>query len=35
MIIFTHGFIKKTNKTPNEEIEKAIRYKNLYKSEKT
>jgi len=29
-IVFTNGFIKKTEKTPNDEIEKAIRYKNIY-----
>ncbi|MBQ6505679.1 MAG: type II toxin-antitoxin system RelE/ParE family toxin [Flexilinea sp.] len=29
-IILTHGFIKKTEKTPDEEIKKAIRYKNDY-----
>ncbi|OGU12734.1 MAG: hypothetical protein A2X61_10095 [Ignavibacteria bacterium GWB2_35_12] len=30
IIIFTHGFIKKTNKIDRKEIEKAIRYKNIY-----
>lgn len=30
-IIFTHGFIKKTEKTPNSEINKAIDIKKLYK----
>ena len=30
-IIFTHGFIKKTEKTPNSEIEKAKFIKKLYK----
>jgi phage-related protein len=34
MIIFTNGFIKKTNKTPKQEIEKALRYKYLYMPEK-
>ncbi len=33
-IIFTHGFIKKTEKTPNIEIEKAIKYRNIYFSRK-
>jgi len=32
--ILTHGFIKKTQKTPPEEIERAIRYKNEYLSRK-
>ncbi len=32
LIIFTHGLVKKTNKTPNEEIEKAIKYKKIYES---
>lgn len=27
-IVLTNGFVKKTNKTPNKEIEKAIQYKN-------
>ncbi len=31
-IIFTHGFIKKTQKTPNDEIMKALRYKSIYES---
>ena len=31
-IVFTHGFIKKTEKTPIKEIEKAIKLKNEYKS---
>ncbi len=30
-IIFTNGFVKKTEKTPNEEIEKAIKYRSIYK----
>ena len=34
MIIFTHGFIKKTEKTPNSEIEKAKFVKELYKGKK-
>ena len=29
-IVITHGFIKKTQTTPNEEIEKAIKYRNIY-----
>lgn len=29
-IILTHGFIKKTEETPQEEIKTAIRYKNDY-----
>ena len=29
-IIFTNGFIKKQQKTPINEIEKAIKYKSLY-----
>ncbi len=33
-IIFTHGFIKKTEKTPNSEIEKAIKVKEYYRSKK-
>ena len=33
-IIFTHGFIKKTEKTPVPEIEKAIRIKEYYRSQK-
>ena len=31
-IVLTNGFIKKTNKTPNKEIELAIKYKNNYLS---
>lgn len=27
-IVITHGFVKKTNKTPKEEIEKANKYRN-------
>ena len=34
MIIFTHGYIKKTDKTPNSEIEKAKFVKELYKGRK-
>lgn len=34
MIIFTHGFIKKTEKTPNAEIDKAMNYRNIYLKEK-
>lgn len=30
LIVITHGFIKKTQTTPNEEIEKALKYRNLY-----
>ena len=33
-IIFTHGFIKKTEKTPNSEIEKAKYVKELYRGKK-
>jgi phage-related protein len=33
LIVFTNGFIKKTEKTPNEEIEKAIKYRNYYLKE--
>ena len=33
MIIFTHGFIKKSNKTPKKEIEKAITIKKYWKQE--
>lgn len=29
-IILTNGFIKKTNKTPKEELDKALKYKNDY-----
>ena len=29
-IILTNGFIKKTNKTPKEELNKALRYKDDY-----
>jgi phage-related protein len=29
-IMFTHGFIKKTEKTPNTEIKKAIKYRTIY-----
>lgn len=32
-IIFTNGFIKKTEEIPKNEIEKAIKYKNTYISE--
>lgn len=31
LIILTHGFQKKTQKTPKKEIEKAIKYMNDYK----
>jgi len=31
MIIFTHGFIKKTQKTPSKEIEKAKKIMEVYK----
>jgi hypothetical protein len=30
MIIFTHGFVKKTQKTPPEEIKKALRYRSWH-----
>jgi phage-related protein len=33
-IIFTHGFIKKTEKIPNSEIEQAIRIKEYYRNPK-
>ena len=33
-IIFTHGFIKKVDKTMNSEIEKAIKIKEYYRSKK-
>lgn len=33
-IIFTHGFIKKTDKTPDMEIEKAIKVKEYYRKQK-
>ena len=29
-IILTNGFIKKTNKTPKKELDKALKYKNDY-----
>ena len=29
-MIFTHGFIKKTNKTPKSEIDKAEKYRKYY-----
>jgi phage-related protein len=29
-IILTHGFIKKTNKTPQKEIERAIKLRKAY-----
>lgn len=28
--VLTHGFVKKTNKTPPSEIERAIQYRNEY-----
>ena len=31
-IIFTHGFIKKTDKTPENEINKAIKIKEIYRN---
>ena len=34
LIILANGFQKKTQKTPNKEIEKAIKIKNEYESEK-
>jgi len=34
MIIFTHGCIKKTQKLPKSETEKAIRIKKLYIGDK-
>ncbi len=33
MIIFTNGFIKKSQKTPSKEIEKAIRIMEAYQNE--
>lgn len=33
-IVFTNGFIKKTEQTPRNEFEKAIKYKNLYTNNK-
>jgi phage-related protein len=30
IIVLTHGFIKKSQKTPQKEIERAIQYKNDY-----
>ena len=30
LVIATHGFVKKTQKTPKEEIEKAMRIKEYY-----
>ena len=30
MIICTHGFIKKTQKTPKSEIDKALKFRNRY-----
>ena len=33
-VILTHGFIKKTQKTPPSEIERAIRYRKDYFSRK-
>lgn len=29
-VVFTNGFIKKTVETPKSEIEKAIKYRNIY-----
>jgi len=34
LIILANGFQKKTQKTPKKEIEKAIKIKNEYESEK-
>ncbi len=31
-IIFTNGFIKKTQRVPDDEIKKALRYKSVYES---
>ena len=33
-VILTHGFIKKTQKTPRKEIDRALRYKEEYFSRK-
>jgi phage-related protein len=30
LIVFTHGFIKKTQLVPNSEIEKATKYRKIY-----
>jgi len=30
--VLLHGFVKKTNKTPERELERAIKYKNDYES---
>lgn len=35
LVITTHGFIKKTSKIPNSEIQKAIQIRNKYFDEKT
>ena len=32
--VLTHGFIKKTQKTPKKELERAVRYRNEYFSRK-
>lgn len=34
LIVFTHGFIKKTEKTPPVEIEKAVKYRKNYLEDK-
>ena len=34
LIVFTHGFIKKTEKTPTIEIEKAIKFRKNYLEDK-
>ncbi|MCK6614705.1 MAG: type II toxin-antitoxin system RelE/ParE family toxin [Ignavibacteriaceae bacterium] len=35
LVIATHGFIKKTDKTPDREIERAVRLRNNYFKQKT
>jgi phage-related protein len=35
LVIATHGFIKKENKLPNQEIERAIKLRNKYFENKT
>lgn len=34
LVIATHGFIKKTQKTPSKEVDKALRIRELYFSKK-
>jgi len=35
VVISTHGIIKKTDKTPKKEIEKAAKLKEMYFAQKT